>query len=84
MLSERRSRVCVDPVSAHAMEEAVKEALSRCAIVLVTLQQPITFCADFTAGTYDRVRLVLRYSPGVAVDPLATIDGEVAFKCASV
>lgn len=83
MLSERLSRVCVEPVSAHAMEEAVKEALSRCAIVLVTLQQPITFCANF-AGTYDRVQLVLRCSPGVAVDPLATIDGVVAFKCASV
>ena len=49
MLSERRSKVCVDPVSAHAMEEAVKEALSRCVVELITLLQPTTLRANFTA-----------------------------------
>ena len=84
VLSERRSKVCVDPVSAHAFKWAVKEAVSYRAISLITLHEPMTLDANFTADPYERVRLLRRCSPGVDVDPFATIDGVVAVKCASV
>ena len=82
-LSDRRNRVCVEPVSAQAMWGAVKKALLCDAISLIRLHVPTRRGADFTAGPYVRVRL-RRWSPGVAVDPLATEDGVVALICASV
>lgn len=83
-LSERRRRVCVDPVSAQTFECAVKEASSWFAIFLITLPEPMTLYANFTATSYTRVRLFRRCSPGIAVDPFATMVGVLAVKCASV
>ena len=69
VLSERRSKVCVDPMSVQAFKWAVKEAVSYRAISLITLHEPMTFDANFTADSYERVRLFRRCSAGVAVDP---------------
>ena len=80
-LSDRRSNVCVDPVSAQAVRGAVKEAVLFDAISLIRLHELTT---TLTADPYARVRALRRCSPGVAVDPFATVDGVVAFKCASV
>ena len=83
-LSDRRSNVCVDPVSAQAVRGAVKEAVLFDAISLIRLHELTTLVATLTADPYARVRALRRCSPGVAVDPFATVDVVVAFKCASV
>lgn len=72
----------VDPVSAHACEEAVKIAKSVDSIALVTLHE-FTTDANFTAGSYERLLLRL-VAPGVDVEPLGTEVGVAALRCASV